>query len=36
LQATHVALPRGLRANVSITLYLRNDLWQAWRDADHR
>lgn len=32
LQANHMALPRGLRDNVSVTLYLRNDLWQAWRE----
>jgi len=30
LGATHVTLPRGLRANVSVTLYLRNDIWQRW------
>lgn len=36
LGATHTPLPRGLRANVSVTLYLRNDLWQAWMKADRR
>ncbi len=30
LDATHTKLPRGLRANVSVTLYLRNDIWQHW------
>ncbi|CAA6677870.1 MULTISPECIES: flippase activity-associated protein Agl23 [unclassified Lentimonas] len=30
LSRTHVTLPRGLRANVSTTLYLRNDIWQRW------
>ncbi|CAA6689927.1 MULTISPECIES: flippase activity-associated protein Agl23 [unclassified Lentimonas] len=30
LGTTHVTLPRGLRANVSTTLYLRNDIWQRW------
>ncbi|MFQ3224215.1 MAG: hypothetical protein ACI8Z5_000458 [Lentimonas sp.] len=30
LDTTHVTLPRGLRANVSVTLYLRNDIWQRW------
>jgi len=30
LSSSHVKLPRGLRANVSVTLYLRNDLWLRW------
>jgi uncharacterized protein (TIGR03663 family) len=30
LSSTHVKLPRGLRTNVSVTLYLRNDLWERW------
>jgi uncharacterized protein (TIGR03663 family) len=30
LSATHTKLPRGLRANVSVTLYLLNDIWQHW------
>lgn len=30
LKATHTKLPRGLRTNVSVTLYLRNDIWQRW------
>lgn len=36
LTSTHTPLPRGLRANVSITLYLRNDIWQAWMQADRQ
>jgi len=27
---SHTALPRGLRSNLSMTLYLRNDLWTQW------
>lgn len=34
LSATHTPLPRGLRANVSVILYLRNDLWEAWQNTD--
>jgi uncharacterized protein (TIGR03663 family) len=30
LESTHTELPRGLRANVPVTLYLRNDIWQHW------
>jgi len=30
LSDSHIAFPRGLRANVSMTLYLRNDLWTKW------
>ncbi len=30
LAKTHTELPRGLRSNVSVTLYLRNDLWNQW------
>ena len=30
LSDSHVAFPRGLRANVSMTLYLRKDLWKKW------
>lgn len=32
LQSTHTALPRSLRENVSMTLFLRNDLWQLWSE----
>jgi hypothetical protein len=34
LGATHIKLPRGLRANVEVTLYLRNDIWQHWMRTD--
>lgn len=30
LASTHIALPRSLRAEVPVTLYLRNDLWEQW------
>jgi uncharacterized protein (TIGR03663 family) len=30
LAQTHTALPRGLRANVPVTLFLRNEIWNAW------
>jgi hypothetical protein len=30
LTDSHVALPRGLRNNVSVILYLRKDLWNQW------
>ncbi|WPJ96214.1 TIGR03663 family protein [Coraliomargarita algicola] len=33
LQATHTELPRSLRANVPVILYLRKDLWQQWQQA---
>ncbi len=33
LSATHTPLPRGLRANVPLTLFLRHDIWQAWMNA---
>jgi hypothetical protein len=32
LKATHIPLPRGLRENVSIMLFLRYDLWQRWNE----
>jgi len=28
---THIALPRSLRHNVPLTLYLRHDLWEEWK-----
>jgi hypothetical protein len=34
LGTTHTKLPRGLRANVAVTLYLRNDIWQQWMHTD--
>ena len=33
LATTHTPLPRGLRANVAITLFVRNDIWSAWMKA---
>ena len=30
LLATHTKFPRSLRTNVSVTLYLRNDIWEQW------
>jgi uncharacterized protein (TIGR03663 family) len=33
LSESHIKLPRSLRSNVSITLYLRSDLWQTWMEA---
>ncbi len=33
LNNSHIALPRGLRNNVSMTVYLRNDLWEQWSEA---
>ena len=30
LRSSHAKLPRSLRANVPITLYLRNDIWERW------
>jgi uncharacterized protein (TIGR03663 family) len=34
LGTTHLKLPRSLRTNVTITLYLRNDIWQDWIHSD--
>jgi predicted membrane-bound mannosyltransferase len=33
LAATHTALPRGLRADVPLMMYLRNDLWELWMNS---
>jgi len=30
LKTTHTALPRGLRAGVSITLFVKNEVWNRW------
>ncbi|MGB0744750.1 MAG: glycosyltransferase family 39 protein [Opitutales bacterium] len=30
LSETHTQLPRTLRSNVAISLYLKNDTWEAW------
>ena len=35
LADTHTLLPRGLRAEVSISLFIRNDIWNAWMNAEH-
>jgi len=34
LATTHTPLPRGLRANVAVTLFIRNDIWAAWMKSD--
>jgi predicted membrane-bound mannosyltransferase len=36
LADTHVALPRGLRPEVPVMLYLRNDIWELWMSDDPR
>ncbi len=36
LGATHVALPRGLRANVPVILHVGNDVWERWMKIDTR
>lgn len=33
LADTHTALPRTLRSNMSITLYLKNKIWNAWSSS---
>jgi uncharacterized protein (TIGR03663 family) len=33
LQQSHTALPRGLRAGVPVTLFVRNDIWKLWKDG---
>jgi uncharacterized protein (TIGR03663 family) len=33
LDASHTQLPRTLRSNVPITLYLKNELWTAWTET---
>jgi uncharacterized protein (TIGR03663 family) len=30
LTPTHIPLPRGLRAEVPVTLFVRNDIWNQW------
>ena len=30
--STHTAFPQGLRHNVSMTLFVRNDIWKQWSD----
>ncbi len=36
LAASHVALPRGLRAEVPLLVFIRNDLWQSWMTLEKR
>ena len=31
LENSHMFLPRGLRANVQIDLFVRNDIWELWK-----
>ena len=31
LQETHTALPRGRRAGVAVTLFVRKDIWERWQ-----
>lgn len=34
LANTHVSLPRGLRADVPVQLFVRNDVWKQWMETD--
>lgn len=34
LATSHTPLPRGLRANVAVTLFIRNDIWSAWNQPE--
>ena len=36
LAASHVAVPRGLRAEVPLLVFIRNDIWQAWMNTESR
>lgn len=36
LGATHLPLPRGLRANVPVFLHVRNDIWERWMKTENR
>lgn len=31
---SHVSVPRGLRAGAPVQLFVRNDIWKHWMDAD--
>lgn len=33
LLETHAALPRGLRAGVAVTLFVRKDIWERWQNT---
>ncbi len=32
IQQTHTPLPRGLRAGVPVVLFVRNDIWNSWKN----
>ncbi len=34
LATTHTPRPRGLRDNVALTMFIRNDIWDAWMKPD--
>lgn len=34
LQQTHTPLPRGLRAGVPVVLFVKNDIWNAWKNGN--
>ena len=36
LEASHLPLPRALRANVPVMLYVRNDVWRRWIESDQQ
>jgi uncharacterized protein (TIGR03663 family) len=36
LEKSHVPLPRGLRADVPVHLFVRNDIWKKWMETDAR
>jgi predicted membrane-bound mannosyltransferase len=33
LEKTHTSLPRGLRADVPLLMFVRNDIWNRWMEA---
>jgi hypothetical protein len=32
LEKSHISLPRGLRADVPVCLFVRNDIWRRWME----
>ncbi len=36
LSSTHIALPRGLRQDAPMMLYLRKDLWDKWMEEENQ
>lgn len=36
LSSSHVALPRGLRPDVPVIFYMRNDIWELWINDDNQ